>query len=287
MNSQVRNAPMDYFFGFIWLFFILSALIPVWRQRMVQLERYRLIRKLETERGARVITLIHRQEAFSIFGIPIVRYVTVEDSEQVLRAIRLTRPDVPIHLVLHTPGGLLLAAEQIAHALQRHQAKVTVLIPHYAMSGGTLIALAADEIIMDPNAVLGPVDPQLGEYPAASILEAVAAKDRNELDDKTLILADVARKAIRQVEDSVNCLLSDKMDPEKARALARILSEGRWTHDYPISVNEAKGLGLPVTDEMPPIIYDLMELYPQPAQRRPTVEYIPVPYQRRETGRRE
>lgn len=287
MNSQVRNAPMDYFFGFVWLFFILSALIPVWRQRMVQLERYRLIRKLETERGARVITLIHRQEAFSIFGIPIVRYVTVEDSEQVLRAIRLTRPDVPIHLVLHTPGGLLLAAEQIAHALQRHQAKVTVLIPHYAMSGGTLIALAADEIIMDPNAVLGPVDPQLGEYPAASILEAVAAKDRNELDDKTLILADVARKAIRQVEDSVHCLLSDKMDPEKARALARILSEGRWTHDYPISVNEAKGLGLPVTDEMPPIIYDLMELYPQPAQRRPTVEYIPVPYQRRETERRE
>ncbi|MGB9589025.1 MAG: SDH family Clp fold serine proteinase, partial [Armatimonadota bacterium] len=139
---------MDYFFGFIWLFFILSALIPVWRQRMIQLERYRLIRKLETERGARVITLIHRQEAFSIFGIPIVRYVTVEDSEQVLRAIRLTRPDVPIYLVLHTPGGLLLAAEQIAHALQRHQAKVTVLIPHYAMSGGTLIALAADEIIM-------------------------------------------------------------------------------------------------------------------------------------------
>jgi len=287
MNSQVRNAPMDYFFGFIWLFFILSALIPVWRQRMIQLERYKLIRKLETERGARVITLIHRQEAFSIFGIPIVRYVTVEDSEQVLRAIRLTRPDVPIHLVLHTPGGLLLAAEQIAHALQRHQAKVTVLIPHYAMSGGTLIALAADEIIMDPNAVLGPVDPQLGEYPAASILEAVAAKDRNELDDKTLILADVARKAIRQVQDSVYCLLSDKMDEEKARALARILSEGRWTHDYPISVNEAKGLGLPVTDEMPSIIYDLMELYPQPAQRRPTVEYIPVPYQRRETERRE
>lgn len=287
MNSQVRNTPMDYFFGFVWIFFILSALVPVWRQRMIQLERYRLIRKLETERGARVITLIHRQEAFSIFGIPIVRYVTVEDSEQVLRAIRLTRPDVPIHLVLHTPGGLLLAAEQIAHALQRHQAKVTVLIPHYAMSGGTLIALAADEIIMDPNAVLGPVDPQLGEYPAASILEAVAAKDKNELDDKTLILADVARKAIRQVEDSVYCLLSDKMDQEKARALARILSEGRWTHDYPISVNEAKGLGLPVTDEMPPIIYDLMELYPQPAQRRPTVEYIPVPYQRRETERRE
>lgn len=278
---------MDYFFAIIWIFFILSALIPLYRQRRIQLERYRLIRQLEKERKSRVITLIHRQEALSILGIPFVRYVTVEDSEQVLRAVRLTPDDLPIDLVLHTPGGLLLAAEQIALALKRHPAKVSVFIPHYAMSGGTLIALAADEIFLDPNAVLGPVDPQLGEYPAASILEAVNAKDKNELDDKTLILADVARKAIRQVEESVHYLLQNKMDDAKARELSAILSEGRWTHDYPISFGEAQALGLPVNRNIPEIIYHLMELYPQPAQRRPTVEYIPVPYRQRETERHE
>ncbi len=260
-------------------------LVPFYRRRRIQVERYRLIRRLEKERQSRVITLIHRQEALSILGIPFVRYVTVEDSEQVLRAIRLTPGDVPVDLLLHTPGGLLLAAEQIAFALKRHPAKVTVLIPHYAMSGGTLIALAADEIVLDPNGVLGPIDPQLGEYPAVSILEAVNAKDKNELDDKTLILADVARKAVRQVEQSVYCLLKENMDDVKARGLATILSEGRWTHDYPISFGEARDLGLPVSDKMPSIIYNLMELYPQPVQRRPTVEYIPVPYQR-ETERR-
>ena len=53
------------------------------------------------------------------------------------------------------------------------------------MSGGTLLALAADEIVMDINAVLGPVDPQLGKYPAASILEAVSRKEINEVDDET------------------------------------------------------------------------------------------------------
>ena len=276
---------MDIFFAVIWIFFILSALVPFYRRRRIQLERYRLIRRLEQERQSRVITLIHRQEALSILGIPFMRYVTVEDSEQVLRAIRLTPGDVPVDLLLHTPGGLLLAAEQIAFALKRHPAKVTVLIPHYAMSGGTLIALAADEIVLDPNGVLGPIDPQLGEYPAVSILEAVNAKDKNELDDKTLILADVARKAVRQVEQSVYCLLKENMDEVKARELATILSEGRWTHDYPISFGEARDLGLPVSDKTPSIIYDLMELYPQPVQRRPTVEYIPVPYQR-ETERR-
>jgi ClpP class serine protease len=276
---------VDYFFSIIWLFFILSALIPVYRQRRIQMERYRLIQQLERERHSRVITLIHRQEALSILGIPFVRYVTVEDSEQILRAIRLTPPDLPIDLVLHTPGGLLLAAEQIAHALRRHPAKVTVMIPHYAMSGGTLIALAASEIVLDPNAVLGPVDPQLGEYPAVSILSAINAKDKNELDDKTLILADVALKAMRQVRESVYCLLQGRMEDAAAKDLANILTEGRWTHDYPISVSEARALGIPVSETMPEIIYKLMDLYPQPVQRRPSVEYIPVPYRERENQR--
>ncbi len=274
---------MENFFSIVWLFFILSALIPLFKQRQIQLERYRLIRQLEKERGSRLITMIHRQEAISILGIPVVRYVTVEDSEQILRAIRLTPPDVPIDLLIHTPGGLLLAAEQIAHALRRREAKVTVMIPHYAMSGGTLIAMAADEIVLDPNAVLGPVDPQLGEYPAASILTVLDTKDRNEIDDRTLIMADIARKALRQVQESVYCLLSESMDDVRARELASILSEGRWTHDYPISFGQARDLGLPVTDAMPEMIYRLMDLYPQPAQRRPSVEYIPLPYRGRES----
>jgi len=133
----------------------------------------------------------------SLLGFPIVRYINIEDSEEILRAIKLTDKTVPINLILHTPGGLVLAARQIAHALTRHEARVTVFVPHYAMSGGTLISLAADEIIMDPNAVLGPVDPQLSEYPAASILKAVSQKDKNEVDDKTLILADITRLLTR------------------------------------------------------------------------------------------
>jgi ClpP class serine protease len=71
---------------------------------------------------------------------------------------------------------LVLAAEQIAKALVEHKGKITVFVPHYAMSGGTLIALAADEIVMDSNAVLGQVDPQIGEMPAASIVKFSTSK---------------------------------------------------------------------------------------------------------------
>jgi ClpP class serine protease len=267
------------FWDIFWIIFILSSLSPIVRQRVIEAERFRLIQLIERKRGSRVITLIHRQETMNLFGIPIARYINIEDSEEVLRAIRLTPEDMPIDLILHTPGGLVLAAEQIAHALKNHKGKVTVFVPHYAMSGGTFIALAADEIIMDENAVLGPVDPQLGEYPAASILNAINRKGADKVEDKTLILGDVAEKAIRQVKESVYEFLKDKMSEEKARELAEILATGTWTHDYPITVEEAIKLGLPVKVGLPKEIYALMNLYPQNPGTRPSVQYIPVPYQ--------
>jgi ClpP class serine protease len=263
----------------IWLFFVVSALLPAVQRRLLDQARLQKFRELERRRsGTRVISLIHRQETMSFLGIPLVRYINIEDSEAILQVIRLTPDEQPIDLILHTPGGLVLASEQIAQALLRRQGKVTVMVPHYAMSGGTLIALAADEIIMDANAVLGPVDPQIGEYPAASILRASQVQNPNR-DDRTLILADIAEKALRQVYDVVHRLLLDKLPDEQAQELARMLSQGTWTHDYPIDVDQLRQFGLPVRTDLPREVYELMTLYPQPAQRRPSVGYVPTPYQ--------
>jgi ClpP class serine protease len=271
---------MDVFFQLFWLFFILSALSPYFQQQALLGARARKIAELERKRQSRVITLIHRQEAVSFLGIPISRFINIDDSEQVLRAIRLTDKNVPIDLILHTPGGLVLAAEQIAEALLRHPAKVTVFVPHYAMSGGTLIALAADEIVMDENAVLGPVDPQLGQYPAASILKVLEKKPVQEIDDQTLILADVAEKALKQVKATVKNLLRKHLPEEKAEEVAHLLSQGTWTHDYPIDVEQARAMGLKVSTEMPKEVYELMDLYPQPQGNKPSVQYVPLPYRR-------
>ena len=260
-----------------WIYFVLMSLQPLISQRLLEWKRTDLLSKLEKQRGSRVIALVHRQETMTLLGFPIVRYINIEDSEEILRAIKLTDKTVPINLILHTPGGLVLAARQIAHALGRHEAKVTVFVPHYAMSGGTLISLAADEIVMDPNAVLGPVDPQLSEYPAASILKAVSQKDKNEIDDKTLILADISEKALVQLKDAVRKILRDKMDAQKADALAETLATGTWTHDYPLTYEELIELGLPVSTDMPAEVYEFMELFPQPKQKIPSVQYIPVP----------
>ncbi|MGL5207560.1 MAG: SDH family Clp fold serine proteinase [Acidaminococcaceae bacterium] len=265
------------------IIFIMMTVWPMMKKKALERSRYSFMQKFEKVRGTRCITLIHRQEAISLFGLPISRYIDIEDSEQVLRAIRFTPDDMPIDIILHTPGGLLLATEQIALALLRHPAKVTVFVPHYAMSGGTMIALAADEIVMDENAVLGPVDPQVGQFPAVAVLNAVSRKNVNRIDDSTLIMADIAEKAVKQVEASLVKLLKDKLPPERVSEFAKELSAWKWTHDYPIFCDELRQMGLNVNVNVPDLIYDLMELYPQPVQRMPSVQYIPLPYEKKDT----
>ncbi len=265
--------PTDLF----WVFLLLTAVQPVISQRLQDASRQRKISQLERQRGSRVILLVHRQETMRLLGFPLARYIDIQDSEAVLRAIHMTDDEVPIDLVLHTPGGLVLASLQIARALKDHPGRVTVLVPHYAMSGGTLIALAADQIVMSPHAVLGPVDPQLGEFPAASLLKVVQDKPIADVDDRTLLLADIARKAVDQVQQAAAELLGSTLTADAAAETARLLSSGTWTHDYPITFAKARELGLPVTSEIPDGVLELMSLYAQPMRGQPGVEYLPVP----------
>ena len=270
-----------------WLFFMFTALQPVLRQRMMEAMRTRKIAQLERRRNSRVILLVHRQETMRLLGFPIARYIDINDSEEVLRAIQMTDDDVALDIVLHTPGGLVLAALQIARAIHEHKGKVTVFVPHYAMSGGTLIALAADEIIMSRHAVLGPIDPQLGQSPAASLIRVVEQKPIAEIDDQTLVMADVGRKAIAQVKQSASDILKRRLPADQAEALADKLSAGTWTHDYPLFAATAKELGLPVSTEMPDDVLELMKLYPQPVRTQSGggVEYLPVPRQKEPVSR--
>src|SRR4051794_34389175 len=224
----------------IWIFFILSSLQPVVQRQVLAMTRRRMLASISHKRDATVITVIHRQETMSLLGFPIMRHIDIDDSQSVLRAIRETPPGRTIEIILHTPGGLVLAASQIAQALSDHDGRVVAVVPHYAMSGGTLIALAADEILIDRHAALGPVDPQLGQYAAASLVEVASLP--GDHDDQTLLLADVSRKALRQVDAVVRALLEKHSEPERARDVAHLLSQGTWTHDHPLMAPDLEQL---------------------------------------------
>jgi ClpP class serine protease len=265
-----------------WIFFAIMVLQPLLTGRWYTLRRAQAIRALEKSHASRVITMIHRQEKRSLFGFSVSRHIDLEDAQTIIAAIKDTPDDMPIDLVIHTPGGLVLAAMQIARAVEAHKAKVTVYVPVYAMSGGTLIALAADEIVLGEFSVLGPIDPQIAGLPAASIVKARDSKPIEGVFDLTLVLADVAEKALVQVKQGAVELLTPRMEQAAAEALAAKLAGGHWTHDYALTASEACALGLPVKVGMPKEVMALMKLYPQPIQQS-GVEYLPVeiPRQRR------
>jgi ClpP class serine protease len=270
------------FSSLFWIFIAIMVLQPLITARWYVVRRAQAIRAVEKLHGARVITMIHRQEKRSLFGFAVARHIDLEDAQTIIAAIKDTPEDMPIDFVIHTPGGLVLAAMQIARAVEAHKAKVTVYVPVYAMSGGTLIALAADEIVLGEFSVLGPIDPQIAGLPAASIVKARDSKPVEGVFDLTLVLADVAEKALAQVKQGAVELLTPRMERPAAEALAAKLAGGQWTHDYALTAQEARALGLHVTVGMPREIMTLMNLYPQPIQRS-GVEYLPIdmPRQRR------
>jgi ClpP class serine protease len=281
---------IDALFNNFWVIFLFFSLIyPRIQQGFLQNARENALKSLGRKRGTNVITLIHRQETLSLFGLPLARYIDIDDSEELLRIIRLTPDEQPIDLIIHTPGGIALAATQIAFALKGHKGKTAVLVPHYAMSGGTLIALAADEILMDPNAVLGPVDPQIGTqrgtYAATSILKVTETKTRDETEDETLYLAEEARKALGQMMDTVRRLISEKYDKETVEHVIDNLVEGKYTHDFPITAEATcELLGQCATAEIPREVYQLMDLYKMGKPQRKGIEYVPLPRANRGDG---
>ena len=275
-SVRVADLARAAFWVVLLLMLLLIVVGQIFGGRSLEKQRSAAIARIEDARKSRVIAMIHRQDSASVLGVPVGGSISIDDSEAVLRAIRLTPPEQPIDIILHTPGGLVLAAEQIAKALVERKGKVTVFVPHYAMSGGTLIALAADEIVMDANAVLGPVDPQLGDMPAASIVKVVEVKGPQHVGDEFLMLADMANKARNQVASFVAQILMKQMPEKQSVQVATILTEGRWTHDFPITVQAARQLGLKVSTEMPLPIYELMDFYPQGGGIRPSVWYVPL-----------
>lgn len=273
-------------FGWNWLWLMLA--IPVlfalgvfarWRgsvRKREQKERDRKDRfaRIQAKRKSRIVAIIHREEFGGHHG-PERGSIELDDSDAVLSAIRATNPNKPLEIVLHTLGGNILPALQIARAVKAHPGKKTVFVPHHAMSGGTLIALAADEIVMGDHAVLGPIDPQLAGLPAASWIRVAKEKPINAVDDFTLLVADLAEKLLSQMQRQACELMQGNYSHDGSCTISDILASGKWSHDYPITVPEAQDLGLRVSTHMPPEIIELTAMYSASDVRRPSVYYTP------------
>ena len=77
-----------------------------------------------------------------------------------------------LDLILHTPGGVTTATESIVKYLRKiFKNNIRVIVPHMAMSAGTMIACSSKSIILGKESSLGPVDPQYHNVPAQGVLK--------------------------------------------------------------------------------------------------------------------
>ena len=261
------------------LFFLFVIIYPQSQLKRIRIQRMAKLRAMEKRHDCKVLTIIHRREAISILGMPAYQFIDEEDAEQVLRWIRKYK-DYPLELILHTPGGQLLASVQIARALRKHPKKTRVIIPHYSMSGGTVIALAVDEIVMAKDAVIGPIDPQIGDflrgvYPAPSWIYAAETKKENAADT-TIVMSDISRKALKLTRDVATELLEGKIQagPAGENRLDNVVEKlvsGELIHSTSLSANQAKELGLPVSTDFPEDVHEFMKLF-RPVKR--SVQFV-------------
>jgi len=226
--------------------------------------RRKIIHEIERERGTRVITMIHKRELWTDPGEQ--PEIEMEDAETVLQQIRSTPPDKPIDLILHTPGGIALAAEMMAMAIKLHPQKVTVMVPFYALSGGSLMSLAADEIRMEKYSMLGPVDPQIptpdgNTWPAGSLESLVKLKPLLKVSDRMIVMAEAAKLEIENAVAFVMWLLDERMDVEAAKRVAEFFAHGYMEHATPITLDVVRAIGLDVVEGVPESVYKLFKTF--------------------------
>jgi len=233
--------------------------------------RAQLVKELEEERGSRVLQLIHRKEPWSASDEE--PEIGFEDSEVILQQVRETPPDKPIDFIIHTEGGLTFAADLMAMALRYHKAKVTVMVPFYAMSDGTYLVLAADEIMMEKCSILAPVEPLIDDMQANAIMAMLKKKPIETISDRTILQAEAARMETENAKEFVKWLLIDKMNEDQATQVANFLVGGFMASTTPITLDVARAIGLNVVEGVPEKVHQLFETIEFTGGLRPGKQY--------------
>jgi hypothetical protein len=218
------------------------------------------IARLEQRRSTRVLCVIHNDMMES----DNVDLLTAEDT---LTALYALDPHTPLDIILHTPGGLAYQGMQLARAIKAHKGKKTVFVPFYAMSAGTIMTLAADEIVMSDHAALGPIDtqiyvPSIGmRFPTGAILSVLKTKPKKKISDDVLELALACQRDQGEHHNNALELMAGTYPSSTANKIAHRLNDGDLTHGYPLTYKEAKKLGLKVSNAMPGEAIDLIRIF--------------------------
>lgn len=221
----------------------------------------------------------------SLRGNPAIVYhsdLTGDGVRMLYECLRKLGRTEHLDLILYTAGGSVTRAHQAATLLREHARYLTILVPYRARSAGTLLCLAADEMVLGPMAELGPIDSHIGsaghtppDAPGMISAEDVRSFRRmaeewfgvGREEDRLQVLALVAQRIFptslssfyrydKLVRHAADQLLVYQMPGTEASRRQRIVDQlvgGYYAHDQVISRAEIRELGLRATDATPEV----------------------------------
>jgi hypothetical protein len=197
--------------------------------------------KYEKENNVKLLKIVNKKVKRSALESMIAPdnsegHISMKTADRFINEFRNIPDDKEVHILIHTNGGELNAAEIICRIIHQHKGKVVAIVPNYAYSAGTMISLACDEILTSNVSVFGPIDPQMG-FPSNSIIEAVKRNCKFAIEDVFRIESE---KAINDVKALLTDILTFDMSNEtrsKEELVEIIMNDmvdGKHLHGHPI-----------------------------------------------------
>jgi hypothetical protein len=237
---------------------------------------------LNSEKDEDLIRLANQEQAVLLCAVAPYRSVRLSPVDEIWASIglheefaieaiiedvaSLQQPVKKLMLLLNTPGGGLHSSYKVAKALRKAFDEIEVYVPHMAASGGTLISLTGNKIVMGPMSQLSPVDPQVvyrnrrvsalfvrHAFNRISKLFETKTKEEAPYPHQALadkldpILMEVDSAAVNTAHQYVRKILDlAQYDEETAQEIAGMLIFGYPDHDSDIDYEGAEGLGIRV-----------------------------------------
>jgi len=236
------------------LFMIYQAIKP----NLITLYLKLKLRKSLKKSGRRMIIIKHTD--FDLFSSSMIDNKTMMKLVNCMNKIEGKDFD----LVLYTPGGEVFSAMYISELLKSYPGKIRVIVPLYAMSGGTLLALSGNEIVMLPTSSLGPVDPQLGnlfKFGSAKSWDYIKRYKGKKSEDSTISFALMGQQYTKSISNHINYLLENKIHNEKKRSnFVKLLTSGEIEHSKILTPNILNSYGLDVKIAEPKDLREIIKV---------------------------
>jgi hypothetical protein len=153
-------------------------------------------------------------------------------------------------IVLHTPGGQIFSSLAISRLIKQYPGHIRAIVPLYSMSGGSLLALSCGELLMSPNASLGPIDPQLGslfKFGSAKAWEEIVKFKGKRAEDQSISFAMMGKQYTKSIQAQLDGVIDFELSHNQKKKLIQFLTDGNIEHARPLTATDLSGFGVPVS----------------------------------------